>query len=332
MKILYLSCHSILEYDELKLFNELGYDWFSMGSYANPGNPADKKRPALDGKYNDHFIALEGRYSKDNIHPELIEPHDIIFVSHITDWVKSNWDKMKHKKVVWRSIGQSAANIEADVREYAAKGMKVVRYSPMERNIPNYAGENTIIRFYKDPKEFKDWNGNDNRVITFGQSIRKRGEHCHYDSFDQITTGLNRAVFGPDNDNIGEINMGQLSYEELKETLRNSRVYFYLGTQPASYTLGLIEAMMTGIPVVSIGPQLGNSIYQSNTFEVHQIIENGKSGFWSDDPFELRRSLDKLLNDHEFAKSIGEAGRKRAIELFGMDTIKNQWKRFLESL
>jgi hypothetical protein len=33
----------------------------------------------------------------------------------------------------------------------APEGLEIVRYSPMERNIPGYIGEDALIRFYKDP-------------------------------------------------------------------------------------------------------------------------------------------------------------------------------------
>jgi len=39
MKILYLSCHAVLEYDELRILNDLGYDVTSVGGYINPKSP-----------------------------------------------------------------------------------------------------------------------------------------------------------------------------------------------------------------------------------------------------------------------------------------------------
>jgi glycosyltransferase involved in cell wall biosynthesis len=331
MKILYLSCHSILEYDELKLFSELGYDWFSLGSYVNPTKPADEKRPALSGKYDDHLISLAGRYSRDNLHQEQIDPFDVIIVMHIDEWIEKNWDKLKHKKVIWRSIGQSATSIEAKLYKYTKEGLKIVRYSPTEKNIVGYVGEDAIIRFYKDPEEFKDWNGNRNEVMTVGQSLEKRGEFCHYNVFNTTTIEFGRKVFGPGNEETKDFG-GVLSYEDLKKAYRDYRAFFYTGTQPASYTLGFIEALMTGIPIVAIGPEFGNSIIKQNTYEVHKILENEKDGFSSDNILELKSYVRMLLADYKFAKKIGEAGRKKAIQMFGKETIKNQWKDFIESL
>lgn len=334
MKILYLSCHSILEYDEVKLLTEMGHDVFSMGSYINPNAPHDNKRPPIPGKYEDHLISLATRYSKDNLHSELIEPFDVIIVQHVPDWIHSNWEKMKHKKVVWRTIGQSVANIENGLQQFRDQGLKVIRYSPREQDITWFIGGDALIRFYKDPEEFKDWNGDSNRVITLGQSIKKRGIFCQFNVFDEVTKDLERVVFGADNDDLGSLWGGQLDYDTLKAELRNNRVFVYTGTQPASYTLGFIEAMMTGIPIVAVGSKLGNSLFggEQDTYEIPDFIENGVNGFVSDSIPELREAVVRLLEDHELAKKISAAGRETAIKLFGREHIKNQWKDFLESI
>ncbi|MFY0784083.1 hypothetical protein AB1K18_28080 [Peribacillus simplex] len=38
----------------------------------------------------------------------------------------------------------------------------------------------------------------------------------------------------------------------MKQEMRENRAFFYTGTRITSYTLGFIEAFMTGIPIVSI--------------------------------------------------------------------------------
>jgi len=334
MKVLYLSCHSILEYDEVKLLTELGHDVFSMGSYINPNAPHDNKRPAIPGKYDDHLISVATRYSKDNLHPDLIEPFDVIIVQHVPDWIHSNWAKIKHKKVIWRTIGQSTSIIENGLVPFRNEGLKVIRYSPKEVNIDGNIGGDAMIRFYKDPEEYKGWNGDNNRVITLSQAMQKRGEFCNFKTFDDATKGFDRSVFGADNDDLGELWGGQLTYEDLKKELRNNRVFFYTGTQPASYTLSFIEAMMTGIPIVAVGNEIGNSMFKNemDTYEVPDIIENGTFGYCADRWEDLRDYVNELMTDHEKAKKISAAARERAIQLFGKETIKKQWQDFLESI
>lgn len=333
--ILYLSCHTILEYNEVKLLTEIGHEVFPLGAYNSRGESAETKRPAIPGmRYNEEMEHLAVRYSKENLHPEMIEPFDVIMVMHIPDWIQLNWEKIKHKKVVWRSIGQSCVGIETQLKEFRGQGLKIVRYSPLERGIRNYVGEDVLIRFYGDPEEWSGWNGNNDRVITIGQSINKdtRRDACRYDVFEAATVGFPRVVYGPGNQDVGELWGGLLSYDELKAAYRDNRVFFYTGTQPSSYTLGFIEAFMTGIPIVAIGKELGQSWIRESTYEVPFIIKDGVNGFCSDDIGTLKDDVSLLLRDKEEARKIGEAGRKTAIELFGKEMIKDQWKTFLEKI
>lgn len=333
MNILYLSAHSILEYDELRLFEELGYDYFSIGAYINPANPHDPKRPPLNGKFHEHLASVAMVHNADNLHKEQVDWADVVIVMHLPQWIEKNWKLFKDsgKRIIWRSIGQSVESVEKRLQPYREQGLEVVRYSPMEVRIPNNIGSDAIIRFYKDQKEFGDWSGENEEVITFSQSMKGRGKFCNFDAFNAVSRGLNAHVYGPNNEDAGELNGGLLEYEQLKAKMRDSRVYFYGGTHPASYTLNFIEAFMTGIPIVAVGPILGNSEdFPQDTYEIPEIITNGVHGFYSNSLEELRQFTDALLRDKNFAKQISRQARDRAIELFDMNVIKKQWKAYLE--
>ena len=334
LKILYLPCHSILEYDEVKILQELGHEVFSMGSYINPTTPHDQKRPPLPGEYNDHLISVANLYGKDNLHSELVDPFDVVIVQHVTSWITNNWKVLRGKKVVWRTIGQSIAYREQELIQARQEGLHVLRYSPKEENIAFNIGTDAMIRFYKDPEEYGNWNGMTNKVMTLAQSMKKRGAFTHFDTFDEATKGFDRVLYGADNADAGDLWAGQVNYDELKKALRDHRVFFYTGTQPASYTLSFIEAMMTGIPIVAVGKAIGNSEFQEeqDTYEITDIIQNGQNGFVSDNIEELRGYISMLLNDHETARRIGEEGRQTAIKLFGKEQIKAQWEEFLRRI
>jgi hypothetical protein len=313
----------------------MGIDVFSMDAYRNPASPIDVKRPPIEGiQYHEYLDRLVSQCSRENIHEELIEWADIIYFMHIPQWVYMNWNKIKHKKVIWRSIGQSSPNVESALFVPHSQGMKIVRYSPAEEGIRGYIGKDVMIRFYKDPDEFKDYNGEIPRVITMAQNMKTpRSASCNFNTFMAATEGFDRMIYGPGNEDTG-CDGGRLSYEDLKKAYRDNRVYFYTGTYPASYTLNFIEAMMTGIPIVSIGKTVANidPMGGIDSFEVDSIIQNGKNGFISNEVSELREYVSLLLNDHVLAKKIGEAGRQTAIELFGKEKIKQQWEEFFKLL
>jgi len=334
LPILYLSCHSILEHDEVKLFTELGVDVFSHGAYLDPNAPDDPMRPGFPGKRYDHFIELARKHPKEKLPREFIAPFDVVYIQHISAWIVNNWEAFEDKIVIWRSIGQSSGNDEISLRRYREGGMKIVRYSPMERVIPGYIGEDAMIRFYKDPNEYGGWNGANPQVINVTQNLRDRAAFCGYEHFMRATEGFPRKVYGPHNENLGDIFGGFLPYENLKQAYRDNRVYFYTGTMPACYTLNFVEAYMTGIPVVAIGPELGNPPYlpRQRTYEIQNLIINGETGFVSDKIAQLREAIKLLMDRRDVADRISENGRERAIELFGREKVKKQWKEFFETL
>jgi len=342
LKILYLSCHEILEFDEVSLLHELGHEVFSPGAYVEPKNRGDQHLrpdistleydPDIVAQYNEISQTHEaGKDTKDYLTKEFVDNFDTVIVMHMPRWIHLNWNAMRERRVIWRTIGQSLASVEQQMQVFRNDGLQVVRYSPNEANIPHFCGQDALIRFYKDPNVYKNWNGNEGFVITFGQDMQGRGSHCNYTLFEEITRPFLRKLFGPGNHQEG-FGMGRVSYDQLLQEMRNNRVYLYTGTQPASYTLNFIEAWMTGIPVVALGAQHGNADQwrNHNLYEIPTLITDGHDGFVSDDPEVLRQRIATLLNDHDYAAAVGAQGRQSAIRHFNKDMIMNSWKAFLE--
>jgi glycosyltransferase involved in cell wall biosynthesis len=241
--------------------------------------------------------------------------------------------------VIWRTVGQSVEGNEAMMAPLRRDGLQIVRYSPKERNIPGYAGEDALIRFWKDPEEWTGWVGDgalpagpDRPETTYEgpwianitQHLAQREPYTNHGFWEAATAGLPVHPAGPGSE-VLRGGLGELDYDAMREYLRRGRAYVYTGTQPASYTLGLIEAMMTGIPVVSIGPSWMRIFpYGPDLFEGHEITTS-----WLDDPGAARELLNFYLHYPDEAKAIGDSARKRAIELFGKDTIALQWAAFL---
>ena len=350
MKILYLSCHSILEYEEVLLLHELGHEVFSPGAYVEPANPGDATlRPAIPGLvYDPDLVALWQQHEhkhpslngKSYLHesPEIINQFDVIIVMHYPEFILNNWEAMKHKRVIWRTIGQSVHSTEVSLQKVRNQGMQVVRYSPREHHIPGFIGIDALIRFYKDPDVWKGWHGSTEQVITFGQHMQQRRDACNYNLFEKTTRPFPRKICGPgsevdlDTNSSRAWGTGKLSFADMHEMLRANRVYFYTGTHPASYTLNFIEAWMTGIPIVAIGPQNGNArIWNTHQlYEIQDLITHGVNGFISDDIGELRYCIKLMMDNRDMADIVSAQARTSAITHFGKDLIKASWKAFLE--
>ena len=328
MRILYLGSHSVLEYDQVSMWTKLGHDVFSIGAYTDPMHPTDAKRPPIDAPTHPQLAeAAHGTrvrhagepldwaidWAKADLHPNLVDWAEVIIVDCFpVQWIAAQWRRLSHKRVIWRTIGQSHPDIEREMARL--KGLEIVRYSPAEQRfyekIGAWAGQDALIRFSKDPADWYGWTGEEAVVGNLSQHNHDNGrdEWLNWRFFEEATKGLPVSVAGTNSEIKG--GLGSLTYDEMRAYLRRIRVMLYVGTQPASYTLGLIEAMMTGTPVVSIGP---DRMWAPELFEGDEIT------FPEPDQ---RKALEFYL-DHPNGHSA--TFRSRAIELFGVETIAAQW-------
>lgn len=329
-KLLYLSCHSIAEYMEVKMFRELGLEVFPHGCYAN--GKGDGARPELETCGQEFIDSLE-KNPKEKMSREFLDQFDIVLSHWMPGWISLNWENMKDKLVIMRTNGQSTRGNELEMKPYKEKGMKIVRYSPTEQRIPDYCGHDAIVRFGLDPEEFKGYNGQVKQIITVAQSMQSRGEYCGYEIFRNVTKGLPVRLYGRGNEQSDDWG-GFLNYDNLKRAYQNSRVYFYTGTWPTAYVLNFIEAWMTGIPIVAIGKEKGNvngkALPFQDTYEIPELVEHGVTGFVSDCEDMLRSYCQLMLTNQAAAKKVGEAGRKKAIEIFGINKIREEWRSFFQ--
>jgi len=340
-RVLLCLSHSIEEHDQLRLFHGLGYEVASIGGYIDPASPHDHKRPALDIPfYPEVKDAVDELDTEDNLGaaqervPEKVltwlGSDGIIIYHHYLERLFGQWNHLRDwrsggGRVVWRTVGQSTEDNERRAQPYREDGLEVVRYSPKEKNIPGYAGEDALIRFYKDETEWCGWEGDTECVINITQHLAQRKEWTNYRFWQEATLGLeDRAqALGPGSEDIG--GLGEMPVAAMHRALRTARCYLYTGTQPASYTLGLIEAMMTGIPVISIGPSHMTIFpYGPLLFEGHEL-----TGLGYDNPDEARTALEGFLADHDEARRVSQHQRHRAVHLFGMANVGRAWAEFL---
>jgi hypothetical protein len=110
------------------------------------------------------------------------------------------------------------------------------------------------------------------------------------------------------------------SYGEYREMLASSLIYFsptHRAPMPGART----EAALSGCCVVSVPGQ-----------DWHEYIEQGVNGYIVNSYADTVRALRVLLDDHERAWRIGQAGREMAQERFGVERYVNDWLALLEEL
>lgn len=338
-RIVLCLSHSIEEHDQLKLLSGLGYEVFSIGGYIDPAHPHANLRPPLPHVpfYPDLKEAVDALGTPDNLGAaqshipdailEWLGDDGCIIYHHLLERLWGQWPRFLDwkrgapgRRVIWRSVGQTDPSVERTAAYYRAQGLERVAYSPKEAFIPDHAGHDAMIRFYADPDEWGGWTGEEAVVVNVTQKLFQRGSATSPWFWEAATEGLPATPLGEGTE------VGVMPLDEMKARLRRARAYLYTGTRPASYTLGFIEALMTGVPVVSIGARAwaADLDWLEPVFEAHEM-----ASFWTDEPDGARMTLRHLLDDERMAGEVSATQRARAIETFGMETVGRAWKAFL---
>lgn len=342
-RILLCLSHSIEEYQQLDLLHYLGYEVASIGGYIDPQHPHDPKRPALDiPAYPELKAAVDALGTEDNLKAaqesipdaflDWLGEDGVIIYHHRLERLYGQWHRIRDwmrgsggRRVIWRSVGQSVRSNEVESTPYRIGGLERVAYSPMEANIPDYSGHDAMIRFWGYPAAMP-WTGSEKHVIQVSQHLRQRHPYTNWEFWESATKGLPRLPIGPGSEVIG--GPGAVPYAVMQSHLATARVFLFTGSQPASYTLGLVEAMMAGIPTISIGKSWMRIDYGGHTAE--DMFEGYMLAPLSyDDPAEAHHAIRSLLSDEELAKSLSEATLHNARLFFDREKVGQQWKEFL---
>lgn len=162
------------------------------------------------------------------------------------------------------------------------------------------------------------WTGELERGIVVVNDLDRRGRRLGADRFlASRRAGVPLDLVGMGAERLG--GLGEIRRDDLPAFEARYRFFF----NPIRYTslgLGLIEAMLVGLPVVAFA-----------TTEIPTVIENGVSGFIATDPAAVDRAMRELLRDAELAGRVGAAGRRVALARFGMDRFAADWTSVFEA-
>jgi hypothetical protein len=341
-KILLISVHPVLEYDERLLFDDLGYDCFSLGFFSNfDQSESNSLREAF---LDTDFLAecrklfMESGCKIDYTAPEnyiltddFVNYFDIIIVHHNYHFITRNWPIIRNKVVIWRTIGQELYYPEHHLRNCRDDGLRIVRWSPAERDINGYLGEDAIIRASKRIDNLRTWKYGGNNVVTFNNNFTDRADVLFKSFYQECLDGFTADLYGLGNEDIPNYG-GLLTYQQQKDVLATAGAAFITGTYPAPYTLGFIEAWMSGIPVIHIGMEIILQKYEIITFEIPNLITSGVDGFVVNSITEAKDAISSVLDSEEIAQKISANGIKAAEHFFGWDRGLNEWKKYLDNI
>lgn len=329
MNILLLLAHSIAEYDDVRMLSDLGYNVFSIGAYIDPSHPGDDARPALPNVQGYPDLAAQcadQMAAKAALPDDVVDWADVVIIHHyLDDWLLPQVERLTQagKRIIWRTCGQSDHRLEDVMTLVRAKfPVDIVRYSTREeaffRPSGHWAGQDILIPFGKYLGDYGPWMGAAAWGTNFTQQLLRRGEAVGRSWYLEATQGVNMKPGGEGSEDLPG-GLGRLDYDHMRTNLNVARAYVYTGTVPAPYTLGLIEAMASGVPVVSIG---------RNAWRGPADLFGGADLAWRayDDPADARRELQRLTAAPDLE---AHQAMLRKAEMFDVQQVGRLWRAFL---
>lgn len=346
MKIFYHPVHTTLEYDELECFTNLGHEVFSTGAFLDSNSPRISliepryahTRPTptnyiSNQRLVDLFIKLNPShqpYTRCSVTADFLKNFDMIYINHNVDLLLECVKLLGDTKlIVFNTLSQSTPQFESiftKIRNY----IKIVRFSDGEGCITGFAGADAIIHPGVDEQVYSNWIGTEERVLMVSRAMPSRPMHTNKFISDIMSKILPLDLYGTGNDSV-PYSKGQVEYTKLPELYKDYRVFLNLNTKPGCFTYTFVEALMTGCPIVSVGPSLGSygDGLTGQTFIGHKYIQQGKSGYWSDNLQDLIKYSRDILSDYDMAKEFSKNSRQIALENFTKKAAEKKWKDFL---
>jgi glycosyltransferase involved in cell wall biosynthesis len=149
------------------------------------------------------------------------------------------------------------------------------------------------------------------RGITVVNHLSTRGRRLGADIYARAASRLPIDLIGMGAEEMG--GLGEVSNLAVPDYVSRYRFFF----NPIRYTslgLAVVEAMMSGVPVVGLA-----------TTELATVIESGVNGYIDTRESRLIEVMQGLLDDPQLARAWGEAGRLYAEERFGIGRFVQDW-------
>jgi glycosyltransferase involved in cell wall biosynthesis/SAM-dependent methyltransferase len=168
-----------------------------------------------------------------------------------------------------------------------------------------------------DISQYGGYTGNEKKVLRVGNLLKERDLMMGYSFGEKVLTGHSLLTLGM-NPGILESRISD-GFDDLLAQFQNNRVYINTTVDGIEdgYNLSMLEAMATGMPVVT-------------SHNKTSPIVDGINGFSSNDTDYLSRCIELLMQDPILAKEMGCQARKTVAKKFPINKFIQSWNRGIE--
>jgi spore maturation protein CgeB/Flp pilus assembly protein TadD len=192
------------------------------------------------------------------------------------------------------------------------EGVREIYISEAKR--ADWGGQGEIVMPGIDMSEYGGYTGEEASILRVGNHFRERDLMLGFSISQHISEGFPCKTLGI-NPTIPNTELAK-SFDELRDHFSRYRVYLNTTVEQYEdgYNLSMLEAMATGMPVISTANQ-------------SSPIKDGVNGFISNDITYLRQWTKVLLEDVSLAREMGNEARKTVESLFSQNAFLQKWDR-----
>ena len=217
-----------------------------------------------------------------------------------------------HGRIAQEGAGVRPEEVAAVIEQYmsAVRG-EIVIISEMKKS--SWSLEATVITGAVDPQDYQGYTGEISSGLRIANHVHLKREYLNWDLHEAVFSDLPCRLVGvnPEIEGAGPSE----GWEDLKALYRGHRFIVHTAAvgMEDGYNLALLEAMATGMPVIT-------------NDHPTSPVRNGVDGFRSNDIGALKDGAKQLLDDPELSRKMGAAARERALELFPMHAFVSAWR------
>jgi hypothetical protein len=293
MKLFIKSCHASLEYDQARMFMDMGYQVYGAWDI---GSKQRKKIPGVTDVNSN------------------IDDFPNIILHQTADFDKDMETLLKQgKKVILSVFGQGCDRQHEHVSKLCASYPKAFISSYSLKDYNTYirlgcpADKINMIRFSKYHTDFKPWKGKWPVCYISCNSIHRRGDGCGWEILQQVeNSGVPVILGGCETAEACDYSIGETEETAMRNIYCNAMCHLHLGTAPAPITLTLLEAFCAGTPVV---PYLNGYGLNDERFDldfcgdVRGLVDTIKR-ILTDEPYRIEQHKKSVRNAKHFDVNV----------------------------
>ena len=207
------------------------------------------------------------------------------------------------------------ARLQREVGTFlAARKGVFAAISPMK--LTSWGMDGFVVRPGINLEDYAGYTGEKAAALSVGNLFVERDHMLGYRFLKEILDGAPHQLVG-ENPKLPQAKKAE-NWEDLKAHFRRYRAYVNatVETFEDGYNLGMLEAMATGMPVVS---------YANAT----SPIRDGENGYISSDTGYLKERVLALLNDLELATALGQKARETVAAQFSVAAFVEKWQEIV---